>query len=127
MSLRELLERHGLADKATLTFREVAELLGVGRPAVEELVRSGRLRAVRVGRRLHVPVSALEDFLNPVVDLREAVRVALGLLERAGFSPRLRAVENGFVVEVEGEWAVGLTPSEAAWALARRLAVPKEV
>ncbi len=127
MSLRELLERHGLADKATLTFREVAELLGVGRPAVEELVRSGRLRAVRVGRRLHVPVSALEDFLNPVVDLREAVRVALGLLERAGLAPRLRAVESGFVAEVEGEWAVGLTPSEAAWALARRLAVPKEV
>ncbi|MBW6395253.1 helix-turn-helix domain-containing protein [Thermus sp. SYSU G05001] len=127
MSLRELLERHGLADKATLTFREVADLLGVGRPAVEELVRSGRLRAVRVGRRLHVPVSALEDFLNPVVDLREAARVALGLLERAGFAPRLRAVGEGFVVEVEGEWAVGLTPSEAAWALAKRLAGPKEV
>jgi len=122
MSLRELLERHGLSDKATLTYREVAELLGVGRPAVEELVRSGRLRAVRVGRRLHVPVSALEDLLNPVVDLREAAQVALGLMERAGLAPRLRAAEKGFVVEVEGDWAAGLTPTEAAWALAKRLA-----
>ncbi|MCX7851066.1 helix-turn-helix domain-containing protein [Thermus sp.] len=124
MTLRELLEAHGLTGKPLLTFREVAHLLGVGRPAVERLVREGRLGAVRVSRHLYVPVSSLERLLNPVLDAGEVARVVLALLEKGGWAPRVRVGEDGFFqAEAKGMAASGLTAEEALWALARRLAL----
>lgn len=124
MTLRELLEAHGLAGKPLLTFREVAHLLGVGRPAVERLVREGRLGVVRVSRHLYVPLSALERLLNPVLDAGEVARVVLALLEKGGWAPRVRVGEDGFFqAEARGVAASGLTAEEAIWALARRLAL----
>ncbi|WP_243092567.1 helix-turn-helix domain-containing protein [Thermus hydrothermalis] len=108
-------------DKPLLTPKEVAFALGVGRPAVEELIRSGRLQAVRVGRRLYVPASSLEAFLNPVVEAREVARLLLGLMERAGLSPRLGAMEEGFVARAGGVEATDPTPTGAVIALARKL------
>lgn len=42
---------------------DVARHLDVDPNSVYSLIRSGRLRAVRVGRLLRVPESALTDFL----------------------------------------------------------------
>jgi excisionase family DNA binding protein len=41
-----------------------AERLSIGERTVWDLVHSGRLRSVRIGRRVVIPVAALDEFLN---------------------------------------------------------------
>lgn len=43
---------------------EAAEALRVSRSVIYELIRSNRLRTVKVGARRLVPVSALSDYLD---------------------------------------------------------------
>lgn len=47
-----------------LTVRELARMLGVSKNTAYDLVRSGQLRSIRVGRQIRVPRSAMEDYLN---------------------------------------------------------------
>lgn len=47
-----------------LTVKEVAEVLGLGRNTVYELVRQGKIRSIRIGRQIKVPKSALVEFLK---------------------------------------------------------------
>ena len=47
-----------------LTVEEAAEVLRLSRCTVLELVGEGRLRVVRVGRRVIIPTKAVEDFLG---------------------------------------------------------------
>lgn len=54
----------GLPEKPTITVAETARLLGIGRNVAYGLVREGRLRAVRIGRRILVPVSAVRELLD---------------------------------------------------------------
>lgn len=42
---------------------EAAEALRLSRSALYELIRSSRLRTVKVGRRRLVPISALEEYV----------------------------------------------------------------
>jgi excisionase family DNA binding protein len=42
---------------------EAAQLLGIGRTKVYELIRCGALRSVRVGGLRRIPVSALDEFV----------------------------------------------------------------
>lgn len=49
--------------RITLNADEVAKLLGLGRNTTYTLLRSGRLRSVRVGRRLVIPRSEIDAFL----------------------------------------------------------------
>jgi excisionase family DNA binding protein len=44
--------------------RDAARELGIGRDTAYQLVRDGRLRAVRVGRRLLIPRTELEAFVE---------------------------------------------------------------
>lgn len=46
-----------------LDMKQVADTLNVGRSTAFELVLSGQLRSVRIGRRRLVPSEALEEFL----------------------------------------------------------------
>jgi excisionase family DNA binding protein len=46
-----------------LTIPEVAERLRIGRNQAYELVRSGQLYGVRIGRSIRVPQKALDDLL----------------------------------------------------------------
>jgi excisionase family DNA binding protein len=41
-----------------------ARRIGIGRTKVFELIRDGRLAAVRCGRRTLIPEAALQDFLS---------------------------------------------------------------
>jgi excisionase family DNA binding protein len=43
---------------------EAAPMLGLGRSAVYSLVRAGELRSIKVGRKILIPVTAIEEFLN---------------------------------------------------------------
>lgn len=49
-----------------LTIKQVAKLLGVSRNTAYRLVRSKKLRSIRVGRQIRIPRSALEMYLNGV-------------------------------------------------------------
>ena len=48
----------------TLTVVEAATVLRIGRTAAYNLVRSGKLRSVRVGRTIRVPRDAIAEFLR---------------------------------------------------------------
>ena len=48
-----------------LTIEEAGEVLRVSRCTVLELIGEERLRVVRIGRRIIVPIRAIEEFLNP--------------------------------------------------------------
>lgn len=56
----------GLPQRATMTVADAAEVLGISRSTAYELVRSGSLPALRLGRRIVVPTHALSDLLNSV-------------------------------------------------------------
>ena len=51
-------------DRLAIPVREAAQLLRVGPRTVYNLIRSGRLRAVRVGRLWRVPMQGLEEYLR---------------------------------------------------------------
>jgi excisionase family DNA binding protein len=51
-------------DRWTVTVEEAAEMLGISRSSAYECVHRGELQALRLGRRLVVPRSALEEMLG---------------------------------------------------------------
>lgn len=53
-------------DELPLTLRveELMPILGIGRNTAYELVRSGQIRSVRIGRQLRIPKGALQEYLN---------------------------------------------------------------
>lgn len=53
-------------DEEYLTVDEVRLKLHVTRQAVYNWISEGKLRAVRVGRSVRIPVSALMEFIQPV-------------------------------------------------------------
>jgi excisionase family DNA binding protein len=55
------------AKKLTLTVEEAAEVIGISRAQAYRCVKRGDLRAVQLGRRLVVPVVALEELLGMAV------------------------------------------------------------
>jgi len=48
----------------TYSVDQVAAIFGVGRSTVYDLVRSSKLRGIRVGRRVLIPRSEVERFLR---------------------------------------------------------------
>ena len=56
--------------KRTMTVKEAGEVLGISRSLAHELVRRGELPSLRLGRRLVVPIRALEELLGQA-DLSE--------------------------------------------------------
>ncbi|RME09326.1 MAG: DNA-binding protein [Aquificota bacterium] len=50
--------------KAVLSVEELATYLGVSRGTAYGLVHRGQIRFKRVGRRILIPLSAVEEFLN---------------------------------------------------------------
>ncbi len=51
-------------EKLAFNLSEAADTLGTSYQAVYRLVKGGYLRAVRAGRRIIIPRSALEEFLG---------------------------------------------------------------
>ena len=60
----ELNESVQSSHPLTLTVDEAAALLRIGRGSAYALVRSGRLRSIKIGRHILIPASAIEDFLR---------------------------------------------------------------
>lgn len=54
-------------QRRTYTVTEAAHVLGISRSTAYELVASGELPAVRLGRRWVVPMRAVDDLVEPKV------------------------------------------------------------
>ena len=48
----------------TLRVEELMPILNIGRNTAYELVRSGQIRGIRIGRQLRIPRDAVVEFLN---------------------------------------------------------------
>ena len=51
------------SDRKVLTVEQAAALLGIGRSAAYEAVHRNEIPSLKIGRRLLVPISALERML----------------------------------------------------------------
>lgn len=51
-------------EKKTVTVEEAAQALGIGRSAAYEAAKKGQLPTIRIGRRLLVPIIALDRLLE---------------------------------------------------------------
>lgn len=51
-------------DRLALSPEQVAQALGISVFTLYKLLHAGRIRHVRVGRRILIPIAALEAFLN---------------------------------------------------------------
>jgi excisionase family DNA binding protein len=58
---------HELPRRLTLTVAEAGQMLGVSRSYAYELVRQGALPCMRLGRRIVIPVRALDALIDRVV------------------------------------------------------------
>ena len=56
-------ESSSLPRAAVNVWPELGQMIGVGKNAAYELANSNRIRVVRLGRRILVPVSAIDEFL----------------------------------------------------------------
>ena len=48
----------------TLRVEDLMPILGIGRNTAYELIRSGQIRSVRIGRQIRIPREALLEFLE---------------------------------------------------------------
>ena len=53
-----------MSERILLTVREAADRLGIGRSTAYELIASGRLETVHIGRACRVPVDAVDRFVE---------------------------------------------------------------
>lgn len=53
-------------DKLPLALRveELMPILGIGRNTAYELVRSGQIRSIKVGKQIRIPKEALREYLS---------------------------------------------------------------
>ena len=53
-------------ERKTCTVSEAAELLGLSRATAYSAAKSGELPTIRIGRRLLVPITALDRLLSEI-------------------------------------------------------------
>ena len=51
-------------QKRTYSVEEAAKLLGIGRTAAYEGVRTGQIPSLRIGKRILIPIVAFENLLR---------------------------------------------------------------
>lgn len=52
-----------MAEQLLYTVREAQEVLRLSRTKIKELIASGELRSVKIGRARRIPVTAAEQFV----------------------------------------------------------------
>jgi excisionase family DNA binding protein len=61
--MREIFERNAVAERLAYSPDEAAELLGISRELIHDLLRTGQLGSVKAGRRRLIGKHHLEAFL----------------------------------------------------------------
>ena len=59
-------------SRMTITVTETAKRLGIGRNTAYDAVRRGEIPTIRIGKRILVPVSALDRLLNGTSERSQA-------------------------------------------------------
>ena len=59
-------------EKLLLTPEEAAEVIGVSRSKVYDLMRTQELESVRIGGSRRVPTAAIEEFVSRLRNLRQS-------------------------------------------------------
>ncbi|MPL96599.1 hypothetical protein SDC9_42781 [bioreactor metagenome] len=54
----------------TLRVEDLTAILDIGRNTAYELIRSGQIRSVRVGRQIRIPKEAVQEFFQRQRDLK---------------------------------------------------------
>ena len=62
--VREMLEHDTVAGRLAYSPEEAAELLGISRELIHDLLRTGQLGSVKAGRRRLISKRHLEEFLG---------------------------------------------------------------
>lgn len=57
--------------KQTMSVRDAAKHIGIGVNSAYELVRANRLRSIRIGRRLLVPLKEIEAFIEREMEVNK--------------------------------------------------------
>lgn len=57
-----------LVDKILLTAEEAADVLGVGKSTVYDLIRMRLLRSVQIGRSRRIPVNACQELVDRLLE-----------------------------------------------------------
>lgn len=52
-------------DEQLFTVKEIADRFRVSRQAVYDWINQGKLRAIRIGDRLRIPETAINEFVHP--------------------------------------------------------------
>lgn len=63
-----------LLRRRTVTVTEFAAIVGVSRSLAYQLVTEGRIHAVKVNRRIVIPLSAIDRFLEDTASARESAQ-----------------------------------------------------
>ena len=58
-------------EKLTITVEQAGEILGISRALAYQMVHTGKLPALRFGKRFVVPRKAVENMLEKAADLRQ--------------------------------------------------------
>jgi excisionase family DNA binding protein len=64
MAVNDPIGRYRMSDRLALGVTEAAKSLGISRTKLYEAVREKRLRVIRFGRRVLIPLDALKAFLD---------------------------------------------------------------
>ncbi|TCJ34715.1 DNA-binding protein [Parafrankia sp. BMG5.11] len=59
------------AAKMLLTTSEAAAVLGIGRTSLYELIRSGKLDTIKIGRRRLIPATAIPKLITTLIEESE--------------------------------------------------------
>ena len=51
-----------------VTVDQVATMFSIGRTAAWELVSKGKIKSVKIGRTRRVPIAAIQDFIQRLID-----------------------------------------------------------
>ena len=88
----------------TVTIDEAAKRLGIGRNQAYEAARSGQIPVIRIGKRILVPVHALEQLIkgpsvrhNDIEPPARILTVRIGLPEKLHSELMTSAAEHGFI------------------------------
>ncbi len=56
------------ASSSVIRVEDLTHILSISRNTAYDLVRSGKIRSVKIGRIYRIPRSAVEDYLNASVE-----------------------------------------------------------
>jgi len=60
-----------LFERLAVSHVEAAQMIGSNRHTIDRLINCGKLRAVRIGRRIHIPVARIVEFTATAEEIGE--------------------------------------------------------